>query len=252
MFYTPEDDYAGSDTITVDAEDENGGVATQKTVAIAVTPSLHGLELLLPLTADVNDTSGKANNLTNNGVTFAASGVTGFGNCGVFAGGTDAARADDADLSFGDEDFTIGAFVLHTATGDHDAIMSKGIAGSSTDYEYTLRIGSDDKLAFEVSNGSADATKFHSTAVAAATWSFVAGVHDSVNNLIKTRLNGVTQTGAYSSGCADGAYLLSVGSRAGAFPLDGRMMYVFVFRRALSEAELDSLYNGGAFRKLVP
>jgi hypothetical protein len=50
--YTPEDDYAGADTLTVDAEDEHGATAVQKTVAITVEDTASALSPLVLLTPD--------------------------------------------------------------------------------------------------------------------------------------------------------------------------------------------------------
>jgi hypothetical protein len=115
--------------------------------------------------------------------------------------------------------------------------------------EYLLEyFNSSDRFRFVVSNdGSASVALVANTAgsPATATWYFVVGWHDSVNNTLNVQVNdGPVDSVAHSAGVFVGTETFRIGSGAGFF-MDGRVDEVGFWKKVLSTAERSALYNGG-------
>jgi len=172
--------------------------------------------------------------------------------------------ADNADLSFGDEDFTICAWVKlesHTQSG---AIVAKYRFTGANQRAYLLRVdgGGTNKFQWALSgDGSASDSIYADNlgTVSDGIWYFVVAWHDSVNDEMGIQVNsGISDTKAYSSGCYDNTESFFIGidnnvdtSR----DLDGLVDEICIYGRILSQDEIDWLYNGGlgrAYSELFP
>lgn len=158
-------------------------------------------------------------------------------------------HADHADLSFGNEDFTIAGWAYLASVGTDQWFLSKWISGSaSRSYIVAWRNGTG--WTFYVSSDGADtigpATDTTSTSV--NTWYFFVAIHDSVNNELRISINDNTPTTfSHSGGVFDGTADFVLGEAFGSY-FGGRLDEVAMWRRALTSAEITELYNSGSGR----
>jgi len=162
--------------------------------------------------------------------------------------------ADNADLSFGDEDFTIGCWIkIESLDGTFQYIMSKyDPPDDKREYVLLLR-GTTDKLEFNVSgNGTAVTGAEWGSAISTGTWYFVVAWHDSVNNQVGIEVNNSSPvTEAHTAGCFDSDSSFMIGASSKGTPdqfLDGLADEAFVFDKVLSADEREWLYNSGSGR----
>jgi hypothetical protein len=163
--------------------------------------------------------------------------------------------ADHADLSMGDFDFSLAAWVrLEGPQDTRGTLISKNL---STAFEYSLIFdgyNNSGKFAFKIASATGEVnftsvfTDDFGVAVG-ATWYLVVARHDATANTIDIGVNTGTQTSAsYSAGCWDGGNAFSIGGGADAVPLDGLMAQVGVWKKKLTADEITWLYNSGAGR----
>lgn len=203
------------------------------------------------------DATGRGNSLT---ATNSPANVSGkVGNAVQMNGGTFTAlsRADNADLSGGDTDFTVGGWMyLDSLT---NMVLASKYNTSGNQREYLLFYNQSDhatnnRFSWIVSsNGSAittlDANNFG--AASASTWYFVVAWHDSVNNQIGISVNnGTPNTSAYSSGVFDGTASFEIGrllfGTTSIYGATARIDQVFFVRKVLTSTEITQMYNGGS------
>lgn len=151
---------------------------------------------------------------------------------------------DNTSLSMADEDFTLGVWVwqgVKNAQNEH--IMDK-LNGSDNGYSIFWS-NTADRFRMWVNNNFAEWGSAPST----ATWYFILGWHDSVNNLIGISVNdGTPVTTSYSGGSTDTTTDLCLGkySPSAAGFWHGYMGPAFIYRRMLTSGERTQLYNGGS------
>ena len=199
---------------------------------------------------DLVDSAG-SNTLTNNG---AATFVTGkVGNAGNFVAASNQylSIADNADLSMGDIDFTIAAWVNFTTVAA-SGIVSKSSGATAATLEYAIYFFTG-LLRFQVSDGTTLTTRTASTfgLPASGTWYYVVAWHDSVANTINICVNdGTPDSASYSAGVQDSTHQFEIGRAFAAInrDIDGLVDEVGIWKRVLSGAEITELYNGGAGR----
>lgn len=198
-----------------------------------------------------------ANDLTDNNTVGSAAGkVDGArdfeaGNSEYFS------RADNADLSTGDIDFTIQAWVQLESKGEDRIVVAKWDT-TMDNFEYILFFDADsDRFVFFVnSNGTVGGTFGSVTAnnlgaPSTGTWYLIHCWHDSVNNQLGIAANaGSADTAAYSAGVFNGAsnFVLGRNDNTGS-PVnywDGLIDEVGLWKRVLSGDERAELYNGGS------
>lgn len=164
-------------------------------------------------------------------------------------------KADNADLSSGDIDITLQAWVKLTDTGTTGVIVCKGVdVGSNTasTFEYAIYYaGGANRFVFRVLGGGTNDLVTANTfgALATGTWYHVIGYHDSVNNVIGIAVNaGTPDTAAHSAGIQDstGNFYLGRDGTAGQRFFNGELDEVGLWKRVLTSAERTSLYNSGA------
>lgn len=205
-----------------------------------------------------NDSIG-ANHLTNNNsATFTTGklgGATGATQL-VVASSQYWTVSDNANLSLGDVDFSIAAWVYIDSTSTFRMIASKSGAGNAGDVEFYLCYrGGVDRFRFLISSGVAtttvDANNFGSPSV--ATWYCVIAWHDATANIINISVNDSTETAtSWSNGSHDTASPFSVGALGEGFgAFDGRIDNVCFAKSAaggggvLSAAQRTAFYNAG-------
>lgn len=167
-------------------------------------------------------------------------------------------KADHADLSFGDEAFTVGCWVKLEAQTANRTFIGK-YDHPNNDREYSLRYEyTGDRYEFLVSS---DGTLGNSTtvnadtygAVPATTIAFVIAWHDPDTDKIYISVNnGVADEAAHAGGCNDNISPFRLGAYGGTTPsgyMDGILWSAFVARKIYTADEREWLYNSGTPRK---
>lgn len=161
--------------------------------------------------------------------------------------------ADNATLSFGDEDFTIAGWFNIESIGADRWMISKDDAGDS-EREYLLGYQhASTRFAFAVSGNGTDITVELADVLGApnvATWYFIVAWHDATANTINIQVNnGTADSGAHTTGCNDNVTQFVIGGRTNsgaiASPFDGLIDEVGMWNRVLTADEKTELYNAG-------
>lgn len=200
---------------------------------------------------DLTDAHG-SNDLTNNGSVPFVSGL--IGNAADFeeiGGNQYLSHADNADLSVGDEDFTLQFWVKAESFVSFNTIANKGWT-SSAPHSWIAFVNTSDsnKPTFRVDGGGGDVNVVAAAGLSTGTWYCVHVWHDSVNNLIGISVDaGTAVTQAHSLGVQDSGNPFQIGAvdQTG-FGLfwDGLIDQVGFWKRVLTSGERTALYNGGA------
>jgi hypothetical protein len=100
--------------------------------------------------------------------------------------------------------------------------------------------------------GVVDGTAYNAIAEVAAgstaTWYHACGRHDATNDLVKLRINGSADNteATNPNGSHDGTGAFNIGAENNTFHFDGIVDQVILWKRYLSDAECDELYNSGS------
>lgn len=175
------------------------------------------------------------------------------GKAATFDGTTYLRIADNTSLSMGDIDFSMTVFVY---VDDVDAVANQNIArkfdAGAAGREYGIYHDTSKKFCFAVSpDGIVNHTIAHTTTTVSKTWYMVTGVHDSVNDELKVKVNDEAWvTLSYSLGVWDGTADFMVGANKSAgVPtnfLTGKVAGVKIWKnRVLTSDEVDDLYKTG-------
>lgn len=202
---------------------------------------------------DRMDVSGNNNTLTDSSTTPSSSAGK-FGQSASFtASNTEYLyRNDNTNLSMGDIDFTLSAWVQITDKSADRAIISKWRTTSSNMEYYLYYDNSSDRFVFSVSsNGSSENSVVANSLGSPSTTTryLVSGWHDATKDEIGIKINDLEpDTAAYSGGVADKASIFAIGARQTSSP--GRTDYwegiideARVYKRVLSNSELHMLYK---------
>lgn len=157
--------------------------------------------------------------------------------------------ADNAELSTGDVDFAICAWVyLDNKTNSQGIVTKWNVTGNQREFGLSYNVGVD-RFAFNVSSTGANDTGMtasNSGSPTAATWYFLVVWHDAAGNTINIQVNnGTANSQAYSSGLFDSTGAFQIGGYVGGTYLDGRVTGVGFWKRVLTADERTTLYNGG-------
>ena len=166
--------------------------------------------------------------------------------------------ADNADLSFGNEDFTVAAWVKLEVKAGNMAIISKYDTPDNL-REYQLYYdGTADRFRWLVSpagSGAGAESILANTLGAPANgiWYFIVAWHDATANAIKIQVNnGVADSETANDGCNDNTsrFVIGASGAAGGFSnyFDGLIDEAAVWGRVLTADEKTELYNAGAGR----
>jgi len=208
-----------------------------------------------------SEPTGTPQDLTDNNTVTQVAGIV--GNAAFFTSANTEwlSVADSTDLSVGDEDFTICAWVkLINLTGDK-IIASHWSTTPSNQRSWLLRLNSSiGKYEGAVSSDGTSAGVTTLADINFATpptnaWHFVVFSHDSVNNQLKLSTNdGTPVTLGYSAGVHDSTSTFDIGGRgtSGADPMWGAIDEVGFWKRILTAAEITALYSAGAGKTCCP
>jgi hypothetical protein len=196
---------------------------------------------------DANDAHLNGYHLTNNGtVTFVAGKV---GNAGDFESGSSQylSRADNADFSVGNMNFTLAAWFRIESCGNGSVVQKAG----ANDLEYDLRVDASCVLSFRVSS-SAGFTNLTTIVTAGslstATWYYAVAWHSATDDKIYLSVDdGTAVEGAYSAGSYDSGASFRIGGYSDYSEyFDGLIDQVGFWKRALTSQERTDLYNAGS------
>jgi hypothetical protein len=198
-----------------------------------------------------------ANDMTANGGSITnATGL--IGNCvdfGAAGSGTYLQCADNADLSFGDEDFTIAGWIYLDTVSGYQSIVDKWSSGTTKEYIVYIDAGADRIKAAISGNGTSqtDLTASNYGGIGLGAWLFIAFGHDATANEIWISVNnGTANTAAHTTGCNDNTSPLRLGADHVGTNIDGKMDEWGLWGKRLSASELTELYNSGSGKTCCP
>ena len=206
---------------------------------------------------DWNDSSGKANHLTASGgsPTFENTDIKQGTHAANFVAATsDVSTRVDASLSANfpgkvgsvNTNMTVGCWVKFNSITPYQGILSKGDESNG----YVLRMESNQKISFVVKlDGVSIYTVVSNVIVGKDIWYHVVGRINSVTTFVEIFINGIKQTAYYDATIAavpaTSGSAFRIGFAAGQPYLDGKLDEVFVFNKALTDAEIFGIYAHG-------
>lgn len=199
-----------------------------------------------------SETTGTAQDLTDNATVTSAAGKIGTARQFTSASSEWLSRTDGADLSTGNIDYTVAAWVYLDTKGAVRDIIGKWNSVGQREY-ILLYNNTGDRFEFFVSgNGTSGqvtvvgASTFGSPST--ATWYLVIAWHDSVNDQIGISVDaGAADTAAHTTGSFDSTTTFGIGYRAeGTSYMNGRIDEAGFWKKVLTSGERTELYNGGS------
>lgn len=192
---------------------------------------------------------------TDNNTVGSTQGFRGYAARFVAASDESLSRTDNDDLSGGGS-FTIAFWTrFNTLTGDM-ALVSKWKAAGDAECDYLINVTTTSFVFAATSNGDAFSTYDE---VGASTpsppvtgvWYFVVCQFDAVAQIGYISINNATpDTKAFAGQVFNGAHIFELGAiDATVLSLDGDLNHVGVWRRVLTDREINWLYNGGKGRE---
>lgn len=231
-------------------EDLNGdmfGDQARTGVSTAGTSTLlTGLVASWPLDT-TSDASGRGNTLTNNSATFGAGKI---GTAAYFnaTGSQFLSIADNADVSTGDADWTIGLWAYSTAGAD--GIMVGKDNATAGNREYNIRIASGGIQVDVYASGDTANTRTWGAGMTGGVWYCVVAWYDAAADTLGISVDDATPQTQSSIGPlqASGTAPMNIGARdySGAEGYwDGRIDDVNKWSRVLTAGERTEFYNTG-------
>lgn len=188
-----------------------------------------------------------------NGPITAGTGPGGVGGSRTFSSTSSQyfTRADNANLSTGNNDFAISYWVKFTTLGSSRTVISKYVGAGAREY-YTGWDATASRFQFAVrTSGDGSTTTVNAStfgALSTATWYFVVCNHDSVGDTIGISVNaGTEDQNAFAGGPPDSTGPVCIGSLSGTTNyLNGSAAGVCFWKgRTLNATARTTLYNGG-------
>jgi len=234
---------------------------------MAITDSLISYWKIDETTGTTRNDSHGTNHLSSSGTTTQIQGKIRLINSATFGSGINISavpsghlfREDNASLSTGDIDFSVGGwFWFNSKNKTRYGLVGKWRSDNNQreyvlDYDNTV-----DRLRFVVSNNGTATTAVTASnfgAVPTGQWIFVMCWHDSVGNTINIRVNGGTaNSAAHTTGVfnSTSAFRISRATIGGiAVPFHGKSDGVGFWKKVLTTAEYDEIYSDG-FGKEYP
>ena len=187
------------------------------------------------------------NDLTDNNTVGQADGKIGNAAQFVVENNEHLSHIDNPDLSVGDIDFTIAAWVLFDSVTAHRTFFAKW----SLDNEYVVMYQkTTNHFRFCVTHDGSTLSYIDSTLGPASlgVWYLVVAWHDSVNNTLNIQVNnGTVDSAPHALGAFDGTSPFQISGTAPTEQImDGRVDAVGLWKgRCLTAAERTELWNGG-------
>lgn len=198
---------------------------------------------------DLLDAHG-ANDLTDNNGVSSATGKVGNARDFEVSNSHRFTLADNADVSLGDIDCTICLWFNAESFDTSFPVMLAKDDTSSPEYRLWLSSNTPTWTVWSSGGGMGRTDVAWGSSVSTGTWYFVAVKHDAAANEIGISLNGGSWvTTGHSGGIQNGTCNFVVGNRA-SFDLnwDGLLDEIGLWKRVLSLAEVQDLYNSGSGR----
>lgn len=195
-----------------------------------------------------------SNTLTDNASVGSGTGKIGNGRQFTAASSQFFSHTSNSDLTSGDIDLMITAWVkLDSKTAVRPIVAKWDDVSGNNDNEYALAYNSStDRFYFQVedtSDATGTATANNLGSPSTGSWYFLVAWHDSVNNNINIQVNdGTIDTTSWTTGIRTVSTLFEIGSWANRDPgryMDGIIDEVGFWKRILTSGERTSLYNGG-------
>jgi len=197
------------------------------------------------------DESGKGNNLTSNNSVLSTAGLIGNARDFVAANSEFLSIASNTDMQFGDKDWSISLWFNLNDTTVYQ-IVAKDASGGREFECASNTSGGNTRLTtvFYHSGGSVTSVQPNPGSLATGTWHFLAFRHINSTGVITGRINTATFTFTRPAGQTWNATSTEFRLGARAFSpfqsfLNGKIDECARWGRALSNAELDELYNSG-------
>ena len=165
-----------------------------------------------------------------------------------FNGSNQYLSSASTELKKGNTSFSFGEWV------NASNVVSRGLIGnlqgSGSNRGYGIRLESGlPKIYISTSNFDSGnyAVAVSSTTLSINTWYFIAGVYDADADLLKIKVNGgAFNTTSWANGSNPNAGDFHLGALdSSLWFLDGKLDLAFFYDKALTEAELNALYNSG-------
>ncbi len=162
-------------------------------------------------------------------------------------------RASESLLSFGDTDFSVGAWVNFESLGADQVVMSKF---NQTGNNREWLIGYDnmaDRLAFWISSAGTQATltKLNADTLGSPStgvWYFICATHDATADEVTITVNGLSDGASHSGGAFEDGSPFAIGAGHVNTPMnftDGRIGPAFIYDLKLSTIGINDLFNAG-------
>lgn len=198
----------------------------------------------------LDETSGTRNDLLGLSPLTATGSVTNaagkLGNAASFSSGNYLSAPDSTQLSTGDIDFSISAWVYLTDKTANRCAACKFGTGGGNEWTLEYRV-TEDRFAF-FWNGTTLAQVYANTfgPPALNTWYHLRAGRNKTTGKAFIAVNNGPLDEVTATGGTDSTSLLQIGARGGAgTPWIGRVQLVYLFRRMLTAAEWSVLYNSG-------
>ena len=193
------------------------------------------------------DKSGKGYDLTSNNSVLSAAGKIGNARDFTTANSEFLSIASNADMQFGQKDWTLSCwFNADIFTGQ---LVAKDLSGQR-EMEFRTSGTSSNSMLLVIYHSGGGLTVSLGSGLSTGVWYFGAARYVASTNTATLRLNATTGTGLVTAGqtANSGTAQLQVGARQFVGARDffsGQIDEVAKWNRALSDAELDTLYNSG-------
>lgn len=226
------------------------------TPTVTQTPTITNTPTATPLVCDdgligywkLDESSGTridshgANDLTDNNTVTSAAGIVAGAAQFESANSEYLSHADNAELSAGDIDFSLTAWVyLDDISNDH-AVIGKG----TTSVEYQIYYTDAERFVFVVGDGVDSFFISDETPITGSTWYFVVAWRNAATDETFIQVNnGTVYSGAGPTTVLDGSENFVIGEFLEADFMAGRIDEASFWKRILTTDERADLYNGG-------
>jgi hypothetical protein len=198
------------------------------------------------------DQSGKGNNLTSNNSVLSTTGLFGNARQFVAANSEFLSIASNTDMQFGDKDFTMALWFNADDWGGYQIVAKDASGGREFECAMITQSGNNRlNTTWYHSGGSLSVITPNPGSLAVGSWHFLAFRHINSTGVITGRVNATTITWTRPANQTWNATSTEFRLGARAFSpfqsyLNGRIDECARWSRALSNAELDELYNSGS------
>ena len=238
-------------TLSARARDAAGNTATATNVSVTVSNSApSGLLAAYGFNqgsgTTVADSSGNGLTGTISGATWTTGGK--YGNALTFNGSSSYVDLKNPAALNGTGSMTWAAWVKATSTpADDGQIIAKSNGTTGWEFKTSPDTGSH-TFAIQVSPASGTPVQRYSTTVRALnTWYHVAGVYNATAKTLDIYVNGVLDNGVLRGTIPAAQGLpnvnVNIGRRTGGFYFGGQIDEVYIFNRALSQTEIQTIMN---------